>query len=77
MPESIGPEAWIAAIRELAPGVTEFGCHPGHAEDLDSDYGAEREIELRTLCDARVRAAVVECRVRLITWADLKTLEVR
>jgi predicted glycoside hydrolase/deacetylase ChbG (UPF0249 family) len=75
-PEDIGPAAWIAAIRELGPGVTEFGCHPGYAEDLDSDYRAEREIELQTLCDARLRAAVVECRVRLITWADLKTHEV-
>ena len=69
--EAIGPDAYIAAIRSLGSGVTEFGCHPGYTEDLDSDYKAERATELRTLCDPNVRAAVTECGVRLITWADL------
>jgi predicted glycoside hydrolase/deacetylase ChbG (UPF0249 family) len=75
MPEAIGPEAYVAAIRSLGTGVTEFGCHPGYAEGLDSDYGAERPIELRALCHPAVSAAVAECGVRLITWSELKTLD--
>jgi len=69
--DAIGPSAYVDAIRSLPAGVTEFGCHPGYTEDLDSDYRLEREIEVRTLCDAAVRAITVESGVRLISWADL------
>jgi predicted glycoside hydrolase/deacetylase ChbG (UPF0249 family) len=70
-PDTIAPESYVAAIRGLGPGITEFGCHPGYPEGLDSDYQSERAIELQALCDARVRAAVDETGVRLITWADV------
>jgi predicted glycoside hydrolase/deacetylase ChbG (UPF0249 family) len=72
---AIGRDAYVAAIRGLVTGITEFGCHPGYAEDLDSDYRSERPIELQSLCDPSVRAAITECGVRLITWADVKALE--
>jgi hypothetical protein len=74
LPAAIEPQAYVAAIRNLGPGVTELGCHPGYAELLESDYRIEREIELRSLCDPRVRAAVTEGGVRLITWRDVKAL---
>jgi predicted glycoside hydrolase/deacetylase ChbG (UPF0249 family) len=71
MPDAITPEAYVEAIKGLGPGVTEFGCHPGYAEDLDSEYSSERAVELRTLCHPSVRAAVDEAGVRLITWGDV------
>jgi predicted glycoside hydrolase/deacetylase ChbG (UPF0249 family) len=75
VPEAITPGAYVAAIRNLETGVTEFGCHPGYVEGLDSDYRSEREVELRSLCDASVHAALADAGVRLITWADLRKLK--
>jgi len=71
LPAAIGSDAYIEAIMQLSPGVTEFGCHPGYTEDLESDYRSERLIELRTLCDPSVRAAVAQGNVRLIRWSDV------
>jgi predicted glycoside hydrolase/deacetylase ChbG (UPF0249 family) len=56
-------------------GVTELTCHPGYAEPgLGSSYAAEREVEVRTLCDPRVRQAIHEKGIRLIGFADLSAL---
>jgi predicted glycoside hydrolase/deacetylase ChbG (UPF0249 family) len=74
IPDAITPSAYIAAIQILSPGVTEFGCHPGYLNDLESDYRLERAIELRTLCDPCVRASIEEHGVRLIRWSDLKAV---
>jgi predicted glycoside hydrolase/deacetylase ChbG (UPF0249 family) len=74
LPEAIGPDAFATAIRGLGPGVTEFGCHPGYVEGLESDYCNERAVEVRSLCDESVRAAVDEAGVRLITWRDARAI---
>lgn len=53
--------------REVAAGFTELGCHPGYADAaLDSTYATERETELRTLCDERVRTRIDELGIELI-----------
>jgi chitin disaccharide deacetylase len=52
---------------ELGEGFTELGCHPGYVDPaLDSSYSIERETELRTLCDLRVRAKLEELGIELI-----------
>jgi predicted glycoside hydrolase/deacetylase ChbG (UPF0249 family) len=56
-PEAISAAALATLVAGLPAGVTELGCHPGLGE-VDSVYGPEREIELATLCDPSVRAAV-------------------
>jgi len=71
LPEAIEPRAYVAAIDDLGPGVTELGCHPGYPEGLESDYRMERAIELRSLCDPLVRAAIEKGDVRLITWGQV------
>jgi predicted glycoside hydrolase/deacetylase ChbG (UPF0249 family) len=71
LPGAIAPDAYVAAIHALEPGITELACHPGYAVGLESDYGMEREIELQSLCDPRVVAAIAERGVRLITWGDV------
>src|SRR5205807_170113 len=60
--EQIGVESLIRLLdEEVRSGVTELACHPGHVESgFPSSYAAEREVELRTLCDAKVRQAIVE-----------------
>ncbi|HXA42091.1 MAG TPA: ChbG/HpnK family deacetylase [Candidatus Solibacter sp.] len=68
LPDYISPDGYIAAIRELPLGWTELACHPGYADGLDSDYLAEREIEVGTLCDPSLKVALAEAGVELTTW---------
>jgi predicted glycoside hydrolase/deacetylase ChbG (UPF0249 family) len=56
-PAAISPEGLIATLKKLPPGVTELGCHPAAAADVESMYREERVTECATLCDARVQAA--------------------
>jgi len=57
---------------EVREGVTELSCHPGYVEPgFRSSYLVERELELRTLCDTRVRQAVRHLRIQLIGFHDL------
>jgi predicted glycoside hydrolase/deacetylase ChbG (UPF0249 family) len=52
-------DGWLALADSCPAGVTEIMCHPGLVDpdvaELDS-YVAERELELRWLCDRRVAA---------------------
>jgi chitin disaccharide deacetylase len=59
---------------EVAGEWTELGCHPGYVEpDLDSVYLHEREEEVRTLTDPRVRETIEELGIRLASYGDLPT----
>ena len=74
--EQIGVDGLLRLLdAELGPGVTELTCHPGYVDEgLASSYTVEREAELRTLCDPRVRPALAERGIRLAGFRDLPTL---
>jgi predicted glycoside hydrolase/deacetylase ChbG (UPF0249 family) len=56
---------------EVAEGWTEFSCHPGYSSpDYTAVYDAEREAEVRTLTDPRVRQTIEELGIRLVSYAD-------
>jgi predicted glycoside hydrolase/deacetylase ChbG (UPF0249 family) len=56
---------------EVLEGWTEFSCHPGYrSPDYDSVYLAEREAEVRTLTDPRIRQTIDELGIRLVSYAD-------
>jgi predicted glycoside hydrolase/deacetylase ChbG (UPF0249 family) len=78
-PEQIGVEGLLRLLdAEVRDGVTELTCHPGYVEPgLRSSYAAEREVELRTLCDARVRQAILDREIRLVGFRDLPALVTR
>jgi predicted glycoside hydrolase/deacetylase ChbG (UPF0249 family) len=58
---------------EVAEGWTEISCHPGYVSpDFMSVYLAEREAEVRTLTDSRVRRAVDELGIRLASYSDYR-----
>ena len=62
---------------DVGDGVTELTCHPGFVEPgLQSTYAAEREVEVTTLCDRRVRQAIHDRGIRLIGFRDLPALTV-
>lgn len=66
-------ESLLACIRAAEDGITELMCHPGYADDAlaASSYCAQREGELRGLCDPRVKAAPAPAGVELISYRDL------
>ena len=70
-PEWVTVEALIDVLAGLRPGVTELGCHPGLGPAFEPVYGKERADELRALCDPRVRAALRDFDIELISFADL------
>jgi hypothetical protein len=59
-------------LREEVPeGWTEISCHPGfNTPDFHSVYRHEREEEVRTLNDPRVRQTIEEFGIRLANYAD-------
>jgi chitin disaccharide deacetylase len=67
-PEQISVASLIRILeRDLIEGVTELSCHPGRPDPaLASSYATEREQELHSLCDVRVRHFLDLAGVRLI-----------
>ena len=56
---------------EVADGWTEISCHPGYVTpDYQAVYLREREAEVRTLTDARIRATIGELGIELKSYTD-------
>ncbi len=70
-PEGVSPQRLIELIRELPPGWTEIGCHPAAGPVPASSYDAERQIELETLRDPRVKDLLNVTSVRLCSFAQV------
>jgi chitin disaccharide deacetylase len=61
---------------EVPEGCTELSCHPGYVDPgFASGYAAEREAELRTLCEPSLRAALARRQIRLINFRDFARLQ--
>lgn len=67
----IGAENLVRILHELPADKNEVSCHPGFADDIDSDYSEERALEVSALCDPRVLAAVGAEGIRLVTFAAM------
>lgn len=67
-PEGVTVDRLIELVSATGPGFTELGCHPGLGADMDSDYVAEREQEVDTLCDPRVRRAIEGAGIELCSF---------
>lgn len=70
-PEGIGIDALMSLLGDLRTPVTEIGCHPGFADDLDSMYKDERAIEVAALCDSRVRELFDDGTLTLCSFREL------
>jgi predicted glycoside hydrolase/deacetylase ChbG (UPF0249 family) len=72
-PEQVSVTGLVALLdTEVGDGVTELGCHPGHPDpDLSSSYATERSLELRTLCDRRVRRFLEQREIVLIGFREV------
>jgi chitin disaccharide deacetylase len=72
LPSAISAEALVTILCRLPEGVTELGCHPGYADDLRSQYAAEREREIEALCHERVRATLAAEEIELRSFRDAR-----
>jgi chitin disaccharide deacetylase len=56
---------------EVGEGWTEFSCHPGYlSPDYAAVYHREREAEVRTLTDRRLRQTIEKLGIRLASYSD-------
>ncbi|MDE0102670.1 MAG: ChbG/HpnK family deacetylase [Bryobacterales bacterium] len=67
---------WLARLlRRLPHGIGELVCHPGICGPqllaADTRLKASREAELRALCSSRVRRAVSEVGIELVSYREL------
>lgn len=67
-PDGISVANLVRILDTVTPGITELGCHPGRSGDTDVVYGAERDLEVATLCDLQVRAALAARRIVLCSF---------
>jgi chitin disaccharide deacetylase len=71
-PAHVSVEMLQAILSQLPPGAHEIGCHPGYvSDDVESAYLGEREWELTTLTDPRVRQTVRDCDIVLMNYREL------
>jgi predicted glycoside hydrolase/deacetylase ChbG (UPF0249 family) len=72
--EHVSVEALRRIMREeVGEGWTEISCHPGYiTPGYRSTYSSEREAEIRTLTDPRVRAAIAELGMTLESYATYR-----
>lgn len=70
-PQGIAVSRLVEIVEGLPAGWTELGCHPGIGIQAESSYGPEREVELRTLRDPRVREALDANGVQLRSFGQL------
>ena len=69
--EHVSVQALQGILRdEVTEGWTEVSCHPGYmTPGYRSTYNTEREAEIRTLTDPRVRATIEELGIHLESYA--------
>ena len=74
---AISVEHLLRIVRTVQEGTTELVCHPGLRQDAPGMYVAQRDEEVRVLCDPRVRAAVQAEGIDLISFCDIASAESR
>jgi chitin disaccharide deacetylase len=72
LPGALTVEALTTTLAALPPGITELGCHPAVEEDFEAMYRSERALEVRVLCDPRVRAAIAGMGIVLRSFDDTR-----
>lgn len=71
LPGALSVEGLTQIFETLPAGVTELGCHPGYGDGLVTMYRAERELEVRVLCDPRCREKLIALGIELVSFAAI------
>jgi predicted glycoside hydrolase/deacetylase ChbG (UPF0249 family) len=72
-PEKVSFGALARILRnEISDGIYEMSCHPGYFDPaLEAVYHRDREAELQTLTDSRLRPLLHELGIALISYREL------
>ena len=72
-PDKVGVPFLARLLREeIGEGAWELCCHPGYFDAAATFvYHHDRELELATLTDPRIRALVAELGLQLVGWREL------
>ena len=75
-PEKVSVDALLRILsREIDEGVYEMSCHPGYYDPaLEAVYHRDREHELATLTDPRLRGLIEALGIRIISYRDLAAI---
>jgi predicted glycoside hydrolase/deacetylase ChbG (UPF0249 family) len=74
--ERDGVESFLGLLDQPWDGVLEIICHPGYSTpgNLPDAYNHQREYELRTLTDPRLKTGIQDRGIELVTYNWLKSL---
>ncbi len=73
IPGVISVDGLAGILSDLAPGITELGCHPGEDEPLGDPgmYRSERLHEVTVLCDPRAKTLLTTLDIQLRSFQDV------
>lgn len=71
LPDALSSARLMEIIEGLSWGVTELACHPGSGDLPETMYRRERTLELKALCDPRVRNVINRHDIRLRTFEGI------
>jgi predicted glycoside hydrolase/deacetylase ChbG (UPF0249 family) len=63
----------VEILRMVPEGTAELACHPGLRQDAPGMYVAQREEEVRVLCDPRVRASIQAEGIELVSFRGVRS----
>ncbi len=69
--KAIEVEALSEVISSIQDDITEMACHPGFLDDMQTMYKTERQIEVQTLCDQRIREVIKRTRIHLCSFEHI------
>ena len=68
---AISVDGLIEIISKLTDDTTELACHPGMSDDMKTMYKTERQTEVNTLCDKRIREAIDKANIQLCSFEEI------
>lgn len=71
LPGNISTRRLLDILASISPGITELSCHPGNGDRLNTTYEAERQQELRVLCDPKVKKGIDDRGIELCSFRTI------
>jgi chitin disaccharide deacetylase len=71
LPDAITVANLKQILISLPAGVTEFGCHPGYDDGLQTPYRSERAVEVRVLCNPAIQVCLRPLQIELRSFDTL------
>lgn len=67
-PSVLSVSGLLTILKSLPSGYTELGCHPGEANDVQTEYRVERLHEMNILCNPQIRKDLTALGIQLCSF---------